>query len=248
MLDGSAFAVYDQLETTQKESADAIEHALLSAFSLNKFEAYDRFRKRNWHDGEPVDVYLSELRKLAKLADIESDNLIRSAFIVGLPVDVSSQLRSHADINKSDLSALVEQARVYMEGRAVMCAVASSPVVKAEQGVSHSARMMQDHKSKIECYNCKGMGHMARECPSAVNSSRKWNKEGRAQSWQAQGGNTYASGEHRVGINYSNAGNFTCFQCGGVGHLARFCTNNDPKQGNGQGKMSAPPSSQIRKQ
>lgn len=64
-LGGSAFAVYQQLTKSQKGDAAAIKAALIGAFGLDKFSAYEEFASRKLRPGEPVEVYLAELRKLA---------------------------------------------------------------------------------------------------------------------------------------------------------------------------------------
>ena len=73
-LDGPAFAVYDQLKEEEKRDADKIELALRTAFACNKFLAYDEFRNRQWKNGESVDVYLADLKRLAHLANIDGKN------------------------------------------------------------------------------------------------------------------------------------------------------------------------------
>lgn len=154
-LEGSAFAVYDQLDDISKEDGEAIEKLLLSAFGQNKFAAYDSFRQRSWMPGEAVDVYLSELRRLARLAEVESDELIKCAFVCGLPIDVSSKLRAEARTSKAGLSVLVDEARVLMDERVqgAMAAVGRSKNKKDATG----------SRSKIECYECGG-NHIARYC------------------------------------------------------------------------------------
>lgn len=107
-LEGPAFAVYEQMDEKLKTDADAIERALVTAFSMNPFQAYESFRLRSWQSGEPVDVYLSELRRLAKLAGVESDGLLVCAFVVGLPIEVSCQLRAAVQISKTPLPTIVE--------------------------------------------------------------------------------------------------------------------------------------------
>ena len=42
---------------------------------MNPFRAYEEFSRRVWRD-EPVDVFMSELRRLARTADITSDSVI----------------------------------------------------------------------------------------------------------------------------------------------------------------------------
>ena len=56
-----------------------------------------KFFKRVWRD-EPVDVYMTELRKLARLAGNTSDKLLLRAFEVGLPSVVSHELRATTNI------------------------------------------------------------------------------------------------------------------------------------------------------
>ena len=56
---------HQQLTAQQKESFTEIKNALLSAFSLDKFQAYGRLVERKKQNGEPVDVYLAELRRMA---------------------------------------------------------------------------------------------------------------------------------------------------------------------------------------
>ena len=116
-LEGDAFAVYDELSEESKGSIQKIAQALLSAFAQNRYSAYDIFRQRNWCPGEAVDVYMSDVRRLARLAKIENDDVIRCAFICGLPSDVSAQLRISTTINTMDMSVVVEQARVLMSDR-----------------------------------------------------------------------------------------------------------------------------------
>ena len=64
-LGGNAFAVYQQLPPTNKLNVAAIKRALIGAFGVDKFVAYELFTSRKLKIGESVDVYLAELRKLA---------------------------------------------------------------------------------------------------------------------------------------------------------------------------------------
>ena len=74
LFDGPAFAVYDQLKEEEKQDADKIEFALRTALACDKFLAYDKFRNRQSKNGESVDVYLVDLKRLAHLANIEGEN------------------------------------------------------------------------------------------------------------------------------------------------------------------------------
>ena len=74
-LDGPAFAVYDQLNADDKKSADRIEVVLKTAFATDKFSANEEFRTRMWKPGESVDVFLADLKGLAKLANIGKESV-----------------------------------------------------------------------------------------------------------------------------------------------------------------------------
>ena len=65
-LEGPAFEVFDQKIEVDKMDSNKIKCILLSAFAQNIFTAYELFRQRSWMAGEQVDVFLAELRKLAR--------------------------------------------------------------------------------------------------------------------------------------------------------------------------------------
>ena len=61
-LEKSAFAVYEQMSSADKKDPARIEAALLAAFAVSPFRAFDELRTRIWRDGESADVYLTELK------------------------------------------------------------------------------------------------------------------------------------------------------------------------------------------
>jgi hypothetical protein len=221
-LDGAAFAVYDQMDEEAKKKADDIEKVMLGAFAQDAFGAYDVFRQRSWCPGEPVDVFLSDLRRLARLAGVESEELIRCAFVCGLPSDVSSTLRAGVQINATDLSAIAQQARILMSERlhgGAMAAIGKtnewlqSGAVGNDNkqlhgGVNAAVDKANKHPNgKMKCYVCGG-DHPVRLC-----------KERKPP---------------------------TCWTCGVTGHISRYCSpivsehNQGKRSENGQGKLPAP--------
>lgn len=165
-LDGAAFAVYDQMNDEGKKKAEDIEKTMVGAFAQDAFGAYDTFRERSWCPGEPVDVFLSDLRRLARLADVESDKLIRCAFVCGLPSDVSSTLRAGVQIHATELSAIVQQARILMSERLHGGAMAAIGKANAQLhgGTTEAVGRANNHPTgRMQCYECGG-AHPVRLC------------------------------------------------------------------------------------
>jgi len=156
-LEGSAFAVFAQMATEDKTDANKVKRVLKAAFAKDQFSAYDEFRQRTWYDGEPVDVYLSELRRLASLAAINDEEILKCAFVVGLPRLVSMQLRTSAQVNDASLPALVQQARICMAEQ--LHHAAAFALREARPPVS-----ARGPNRNVICYNCHGKGHIARNC------------------------------------------------------------------------------------
>lgn len=163
-LEDAAFAVYQQLDDATKKDSSKIEQALLEAFAVDEFQAYDALRNRHWQQHEPVDVYLADIRRLASLAKITSSEMIRCAFVVGFPSHISAQLRSAARVKKEQLAALVEHARVLVaEQVGAACFVASRPAARPA---------VKRQPTERRCYGCGKAGHLVRDC-----RYRKFNSE-----------------------------------------------------------------------
>ena len=185
-LEGSAFAVYNEMGDTEKKSAECIRRTLTTAFATNPFRAYEEMCRRVWQD-EPVDVYLTDLRRLARLAGVTSDLLLLRAFVVGLPPIVSRELRALPGVERMPLSDLVERARCLVGELVERSVVASTAATGERRGASRKAptrcygcggpHLMKfcdaAAKTPLRCWNCGCEGHLARNC-------RLGNETGRA--------------------------------------------------------------------
>ena len=195
-LEGAAFAVYDQLPDDRKKDANQVEKELVAAFAQNPFSAYDTFRQRSWCPGEAVDVFLADLRRLAGLAGVQSQELIRCAFVCGLPADVSGQLRAAAQIRESNLDVIVEQARVLMTERV--------------HGGAMAAMKTQDH---VVCRDSQG--ERGRAMVGRKDSGQGWRRK--MECFEC-------GGDHPVKF-CKNRRPVVCWKCGETGHTSRHCVS-----------------------
>jgi len=159
-LEDQAFMVFDHMDVVDQEDADKIEKALLEAFSM------DAFRAREWSN-EPVDVFLADLVRLANLADLSDENLIKKAFVVGLPEQVSRTSRAKARIQDLGIADISHQARILMfEYQESMCSVASRHQNAPKSIIRPDQAQRTDQRKSILCWSCGQNGHISRFCPS----------------------------------------------------------------------------------
>ena len=188
-LSGDAFAVFDALDSVEKTSYDKIKGALTTAFSLETFSAYEAFVSRHFQQGETVDVYLADLRRLARLVhSVPSEEWIKAAFVFGLPEQVKIQLKAATSAKAMALTELVERARMILTVTATSAMVARSsefrnPGGRDNRGGRNGARRerrcfvcgdpthivkscpQRPRQKTVICYQCGKEGHVIAECP-----------------------------------------------------------------------------------
>ena len=177
-LSGPAYAVYDGLDTTTKGDYGLLRTALLKAFSLSAFSAYDTFVSRRYIPGEAPDVYLADLRRLGRLVSPSLDDAwLKCAFVSGLPREVNIQLKASSAIEELTLAETVERTRIIITacGGEVSCAARtdcdadkSQSVVRSCtfcKGTDHFVRRCPEKLKTMTCYECRQKGHLRASCP-----------------------------------------------------------------------------------
>ena len=158
-LTGGAFAVYQQLNDSEKRDIEKVKSALYSAFAVDQFAAYELFMARRLKRDEVVDVYLADLRRLSSLFGGVSDTALSCAFIAGLPDTVRHLLRAGTRLEAMKLEQVLERARLLLREESSTAAAARS-----RWDATSSRDTLLTRKQDFTCYNCGMPNHLARDC------------------------------------------------------------------------------------
>jgi hypothetical protein len=182
-LSGGAFSVYEGLDDKVKQSYNLLKASLTKSFSFNPFRAYEEFAARRHRLYESVDVYLSDLRKLANLIDCNEKNeeWIKCAFVNGLSEETRQQLIAACELQKMSLEDVVERARMLVSSSSrslnAAVAVARGNADRKPRSIlcytcnkeGHISRFCDVKKEgRVKCYRCGEPGHVAPVCPQNV--------------------------------------------------------------------------------
>jgi hypothetical protein len=185
-LAGSAFAVFKQIQETDKNDYEKLKAALLLAFGVNCYSAYEQLQKRVLQDGESADVYLADIRRLvALIGQTDADPIVKCAFMAGLPVDIGLQLKAMASVEALSVSELVTRARMMLSTRSVDMACAAGFTGKWKTGcfscgsANHFSRDCPNKpiRKQRSCYGCGQVGHLIRQCPNKKSESLEQGNE-----------------------------------------------------------------------
>ena len=163
-LEGSALALYLELAEEKRADAALLKKELLRAFSDGEVKSFSRLKLVRWA-GESIDVFATDIRKLARCSGFEGDGLeqmVKLAFVTGFPDGISVALQQTPDFEAQKVSDLIPRARVLTSNISVGAGGVAAPAVMARK----SERMNDDETGKavMKCYGCNGP-HPVRFCP-----------------------------------------------------------------------------------
>ena len=127
---------------------------------------------RRWKEGESVDVYAADLKRLAAVAKSD-ERTVRMVFMSGLPDKVGSQLKTTPGIKQMDLKQVVELARKVMA--ATVGPLEPGPLLGASAATTEMYREVETAPwdvgatsgpgKPLKCFYCAEEGHVVRVCP-----------------------------------------------------------------------------------
>ncbi|KFD49690.1 hypothetical protein M514_09387 [Trichuris suis] len=139
---------YLQLPDDEKKDAEKVKKALLAAFAVDPFVAYEQFSGRRLRSVESPDVFLADLRRLASLFGGVSEKALACAFVAGLPDSVRQLLRAGSRLENLGLDQILARAR------AVLIDECPAGVANACLGARPSEETRQTVVSGRRCYAC----------------------------------------------------------------------------------------------
>jgi len=156
LLEKEALAVFLELSDEDKKSGERIKSKLRTVFGENPFYAFGKLVSLKWA-GEPVDVFLAEIRRLARAANVHHELVVKRTFVNGFPKSIGISLRSSPDIEECRVEDIVARARVLTE-----CWQTSSggSIVAKRSSIFSGVNI----RNSLKCFECDGP-HLKRNCP-----------------------------------------------------------------------------------
>lgn len=227
LLEGEALASWLELSEEQQKDFKIAKEKIVSKMTPLPFTALEEFHARRLRPGEALSLFTQDLKRLLLTAmpgleEKAAEQMLIHQFLTGLPSAISRQLRASGEATKLD--KVVERARLLMtidsqESLQGVAATGTSTVPDHQNDVSRLMEQMETltqqvaaltvrkpsnpkyRQGQLRCFNCQGLGHLQRNCPSPPFQGRQ--------------------------ARFSRG----CFKCGQPGHIQRDCLQQGNEKG-----------------
>ena len=101
-MEGGALAFYLEMDVAKRADYNLLCQELMRAYNDIEFVAYSKLRTAKW-TGEPVDVFVNNIRKLARGCGLKGDGLeqvVKLAFVTEFPDHIAVELQQIQDVEK----------------------------------------------------------------------------------------------------------------------------------------------------
>ena len=219
LLEGEALAVFLKMKEEDKSNYQKVKEALENEFLPEeaRFQAMKEFETRKQLPGESPHLFLFNLKRLVMpgISEDAREQLLLHHFLDGVPVSISRQLRTLADITTvQDALAKARSLMTTLEDCEYRTPEKPAPLDPSETRLSSIEKTLEELVNKIsslstaehttaavlprqtatrsqkECFRCGRRGHIARDCRSKmVSQCFQCGKRGHTQRecWWSQG-------------------------------------------------------------
>ena len=168
------------------------------AFGTDSFIAWKQFVGWRLEPDETVDIYLTNLRRLAVPFDGATDHILECAFLAGFPADVSRLLQASLRLDKLRINELLTRAQNILKNTELVVAAARTTETPFKKQHAAGDSAVPRPQESPKCYRCGDPNHYSRDC----------------QSWGNTGSANYQKPRERL----------HCHRCNGLSHIAWNCS------------------------
>ena len=188
LLEGEVLSVWLELTDEQQKDYKEAKKQLVAKMVPMGFMSLEDFHRRKLQPSDSPSVYLHDLKRLLDQAlpdpKANARKQVVHQFMSGLPTNISAQLKPTGDAKELDSTA--EKARLLLaidsQTPPPTVAVGTEPsevqqlkdqlteLTQVAVLTTQCAGGRSKDNSQVCCFNCDGVGHIQRNCPSPADS------------------------------------------------------------------------------